>query len=177
MTELSCIINDVEMPEESMTFELVRQLFDYDPMTGCLTWKVGRSSNAMAGDKAGGLCSDGYIQVEICGQSYRVHRIIWLWMTGSWPEDEIDHKDLNRANNIWDNLRSATDIQNKYNRSKQKNNTSGFKGVWRHKDKWRACIGHAGKTIHLGCFDKPEDAAKAYAEAADRIAGSFARFE
>jgi hypothetical protein len=41
---------------------------------------------------------------------------------------------------------------------------SGFHGVgyYRRTNKWRAIIKHKGKTEHLGYFDDPKEAARAY---------------
>lgn len=89
---------------------------------------------------------------------------------------EVDHKDRNKLNNQRANLRITTHALNGHNKSKQSNNTSGFKGVsWdRDRRKWRATIkdGSAHRTI--GRFDKIEDAIVAYKGEAHRVAGEFA---
>jgi hypothetical protein len=157
-----------------LTAEFVRQVFSYDPLTGILMWKSPFHSKSI-GKPAGCINKLGYVQVRIKNTDYYVHRIIWLYMTGVWPEREVDHDDMNRANNVWKNLRLATSSENGYNRPAQKNNTSGFKGVVRHQGKWMARIKHAGKGIYLGIFSTPEEASQAYDEAAKRIAGPFSR--
>jgi hypothetical protein len=98
-------------------------------------------------------------------------------MTGKWPDEHIDHADANRINNRFSNLRAATRAQNMAN-SKAKNNTrSGFKGVCASRRKWVASIGVDGKKVHLGHFGSPEEAHKAYCQAAERYYGTFARFK
>jgi len=89
---------------------------------------------------------------------------------------QIDHKDHNRLNNQKLNMRICTNTQNQWNRGKQKNNTSGFKGVfWRRGvKKWFAQIGFNLKPIYLGCFTSKIDAAKTYDEAAIKYFGEFA---
>ena len=59
-----------------------------------------------------------------------LHRFIWYLHNGV-PEDKylVDHIDRNRLNDSLSNLRLATKKENARNRSKQKNNTSGFRGV------------------------------------------------
>lgn len=88
----------------------------------------------------------------------------------------IDHKDRNRLNNQRGNLRVATRSQNGANSNISSNNTSGFKGVcWVTKDqKWKASIQFHSRRLHLGYFDSPIEAAKAYNRAAVRLFGEFA---
>jgi len=52
-------------------------------------------------------------------------------------------------------------------------NNSGFKGVeWnKQKQKWRSRIRVLGNRIHLGLYDTPEQAARAYDEAAKKYFG------
>jgi hypothetical protein len=89
----------------------------------------------------------------------------------------VDHIDGDGLNNRRSNLRFATTAQNSANRGKQKNNTSGFKGVrWHKRDKrWRAVIGINGKTKQIGSFKTPEAAYDAYCAAARELHGVFAR--
>lgn len=71
-----------------------------------------------------------------------------------------DHKNRNPLDNRKENLRKATAQENAINRTKQKNNTSGFTGVFWHKqsNKWRARIKVNGKEIHIGSFVNKNDA-------------------
>jgi hypothetical protein len=160
-----------------LTAEFVRDVFNYNSITGKLTWKIRLSNKCMIGSEVGHIDKDGYRVVGIQRRRYYVQRIIWLWVTGEWPEREIDHEDMNRANNIWTNLRVATTSQNQYNCLAHKHNTSGFKGVSYNKNagRYEARIRLVGRLIHLGLFDTAEDAAVAYVEAAKRIAGPFFR--
>lgn len=110
-----------------------------------------------------------------------MHRIILSRMLGRelLRSDEVDHIDLNPLHNWRSNLRLATRAQNGANRSKQRNNTSGFKGVSWHPPakKWRAVIQVKGKQIFLGLFLDPKDAYAAYCEAAKLHYGEFARLD
>jgi len=97
-------------------------------------------------------------------------------MTGKFPFGEIDHVDGNRSNNSWSNLRRATRSQNAAN-TKKNTNTSGRKGVsWdKQTQKWRAKIQHHYRSVCLGRYDALDKAATAYAEAAKKIFGEYAK--
>lgn len=158
------------------SYEEVRELFRYDPETGDVYWRVYRSSKT----PRGAIRSDrgrGYYSVRIMQKQYALHRIIWLWMTGEWPKNHVDHINGNPSDNRWCNLREATPSQNQRNHRISSRNTSGFKGVHRTANgKWRAMIRHGGKKVHIGIYDKPDEAYAAYCEAAKEKHGEFANF-
>lgn len=93
-------------------------------------------------------------------------------LTG-WPL--VDHANGNGLDNRRANLRPATNAENQRNRPVQANNTSGFKGVGLHRGKWRAQIKLDGKRRHLGYFATPDEAGRAYDDAARELHGEFAR--
>ena len=166
------------------TYEDVRRLFSYDAATGILTWNfrsdVHQVVNAhLEGKKAGTFDDLGYLRVKVFGRSFLVHRIIFLWVTGSWPAQDVDHKDMNPTNNAWSNLRSASRTSNQANTRSRATNKSGFKGVSWHKrtQKFVAQISYQNKKTHLGLFDNPQDAHNAYVAAARNLFGEFARAE
>lgn len=103
----------------------------------------------------------------------RMHVVI----SGSVGNEVTDHRDMNPLNNLDNNLRVCSMKQNQCNRGKQKNNTTGFKGVdWvKGKGKFRASIGVDGKVVHLGYFHSVEEASLRYKNAADLYHGEFAR--
>lgn len=88
----------------------------------------------------------------------------------------VDHINRNRLDCRLENLRIVSYQVNAQNISPQKNNTSGYKGVWFRKDtnKWVANIKVNYKKINLGCFIDKIDAAKAYNQAAIKYFGSNA---
>jgi hypothetical protein len=104
-----------------------------------------------------------------------MHRVI-LERMGHENFARSDHRDRNRLNNYRHNLRPATQRQNTCNRSIQSNNTSGYTGVGWHKrrGKWRADITINGKSKHLGYYDDPKEAIRAYNKAALKYHDEFA---
>lgn len=171
----------------------LRSLFEYDRATGTLTWrrKPGTSkrdyafNNKCGGKPAGtiganhgyrviGLRLNGY---EAGATYYYAHRIIWKMMTGCDPVDQIDHRDGDRANNRWLNLRPADNGKNRHNAKRAKNNRSSVKGVcWEPSHKaWKAYIGINGKQFQLGRFKSLAAACAARKAAADKLHGDFSR--
>ena len=86
----------------------------------------------------------------------------------------IDHRNRNGLINLKANLRLCTNAENGRNRKKNRNNTSGYKGVFKFRDRWLARIGVDMKSVHLGVFKDKKEAALAYNEAAIKYHGKFA---
>lgn len=118
-----------------------------------------------------------YRIIKIYGKAYPAHRLAFLYMTGKFPSEQVDHKDLNGLNNRWDNLRPATRTQNSWNCKAQINNTSGFKGAYLDNrwGRYQALIRVNGKSKSLGYFDTAKEAGAAYAVAAKNYFGEFSR--
>lgn len=155
------------MAQPSPTFQRVRELFDYDSDKGALRWRPRPVSDfadkrawatwnsRFAGKEAGSKNGGGYIHVDFDGAKHKVHRLVWLRETGTWPEGDIDHQNGDRADNRWANLRAVTRKENTRSQALYRNNTSGVAGVWwdRTRRKWQANIGLNGKVVRLGWYE------------------------
>lgn len=126
-----------------------------------------------------GWHQDGYLRFTLSTADARVqvcaHKIAWLTVHNEWTL--LDHKDLDRGNNKLENLRKATFSQNLMNTPLRSNSTTRIKGVsfCKATSKWRASIMVYGKSINLGRYKNIDDAANAYAQAAKKYFGEFAR--
>lgn len=107
--------------------------------------------------------NNGYACRKLCKilhrKNIRMHRIV-----NNTPEGFLtDHENRNKLDNRRSNLRTADKSLNGINREKQKNNASGFKGVYWHKkaNKWMVDITIKGKYIYLGLYCSIEDAINA----------------
>ncbi len=159
------------------TPERLRELMDYNPDTGQFTWLRGRARTAR-GTVAGHKCKDGYISIKIDREPNLAHRLAWLYMIGEWPPNDLDHRDRDRSNNAWSNLRLANDSLNQANKPRSKYNKSGYKGVryWPDRNKWSAMLTVRGDRMFLGLFNSAAEAHWHYSEMAKEHFGEFARF-
>jgi hypothetical protein len=160
---------------EVLTQELVRALFIYDADTGEVTHRTNKVK-AKAGDRAGSSSKSNSRYLRILGKKEIEHRIIWLYMTGSLPVEEIDHIDHDRGNNRWHNLREVTHGLNMRNKPRYRNNETGTSGVSTDKrcGKYRAYISINGKHRGLGYFTNYEDAVAARITALANVEGYHA---
>jgi hypothetical protein len=159
-----------------LTANRVRALLSYDLETGLFTWRESRG-RAVAGAFAGSPNSDGYVCIGIDRKRYAAHRLAWLYMTGAWPAGELDHRNCEKTDNAWSNLRVADRSGNQANKKKNCTNTSGFKGVHfnKHAGRWRSILKFRGASYFLGYFDTAESAHRAYCAKASEVHGDFAR--
>lgn len=148
----------------SLTQARLKELLDYNPETGLVTRLVCTANRHKVGEIVGAKGARGYLQATIYSKKYMLHRLIWLWVHGVWPTNDVDHRDRNRANNKLGNLREATRSENNHNSGLSRANWSGFKGVAWDKNRclWVATICAAGKSHRLGRFKTPEAASEAY---------------
>jgi len=144
--------------------EMVRELFDYNSLTGEVTCKYIESDSVMLANlfgrgglasrnstkagmpittkrknKAGNIYIDARIGLKGLTYSCSGHELAWVVHFGIWPT-EIDHIDGDGLNNKLTNLREVTRLENNKNHRRQSNNTSGVSGVsWMPgASKWRA---------------------------------------
>ncbi len=142
-----------------LTQARVKDLFDYDNLTGDLLWKQ-YMGNRKIGSPAGFISGHGHLQTAINGRSYLNHRLIWLWVHGYFPENDIDHVNRDKLDNRLENLREISHQCNVRNSGNPKNNTSGIKGVcWANgRKKWVAFLTLNGKQISLGTYSDFDNA-------------------
>lgn len=153
--------------QNELTADRLRQLVAYNPETGVFTW-IAKRRKCRPGDVAGCLMGTGYRAIRLDNNLHYAHRLAWLYVTGQWPAQQIDHANGDRADNRFSNLREATNIENAHNRRKRKSNTSGYTGVRKENSRWAASIKVNYKAIRLGLFGTPEEAHQAYLSAQEK---------
>lgn len=141
-------------------------ILEYDIASGRFSWRIRMGSRALPGATAGSVSNEGYVLIKIGRTRYLAHRLAWLYVTGKWPCGEIDHKDGNRANNAFGNLRDVTKVVNSQNRRKAAaGSATGVLGVTLLRAKFVAQITAQGKHRHIGVFPTTEQAHAAYIDA------------
>lgn len=163
------------MPNDQLTAERARALFDYEPETGLLRNRERRSSRAPAGAVAGGITPYGYRSVSVDSVRHQAHRVVWLIVHGSWPTADLDHINGVKADNRIANLREASRAENMANRRMSRISKHGAVGVSKvvTGPNYRAQIKAGGRLVHLGVFPTVEEASAAYLAAEASLRGEF----
>lgn len=150
-----------------LTAERLREVVDYDRLTGVMTWRKTGKSKKQAGCKR----KDGYVVIRIDGVLYYRHRLAWLHVFGIEPTYTIDHINGVKGDDRFDNLRDvpiAINSQNQRNASST-NKSSGLLGVQKNHNGWQGHITVNRKRHLLGTFKTPEEAHQAYIVAKRRL--------
>jgi hypothetical protein len=152
-----------------ITQDRLKELFTYSDGNLIRNTDRGRGENSKRwskGTRAGHKTKHGYVLVSIDYKHYKLHRLIWLYHHGKFPEHQIDHIDGDPSNNKIENLREATSSQNMQNQQKpRKTNRLGVQGVCINGNRYRAALWLNKKRIHIGYFDSPHEAHEAYVKA------------
>lgn len=166
----------------------LRQLLEYDPGSGVLTWRPRSASmfapgnrgadkvcigwnKKYAGQEAGNVHPISGYRIVGLGQLVGAHRVAWAIYYSEWPKHVIDHINGDPLDNSIGNLRDVTPQQNQKNCFRRVDNKSGVTGVSRapRNRGWVAKIRVDGRQVHLGTFDTIEEAASARAMANHRF--------
>jgi hypothetical protein len=156
----------------TVTAEYARKILNYDPETGIFTWRERPGRTCVIGAVASAV-QKGRNTVTLGGTRFQASNVAWLYVYGEWPDFEVDHRDRDKFNDAIGNLRSSTTMKNMMNMGKTARNTSGFKGVSPHGDRFVVWIRADGYKYYLGRFRQADHGAAVYRIAA---AGMHAEF-
>ena len=92
---------------QELTQDYLKSILHYDPDTGVFTWLKKLSNNTKVMGVAGTIAQDGYVKIRINSQGYPAHRLAWFYFYGTFPQEQLDHINLNRSDNAIKNLRIA----------------------------------------------------------------------
>lgn len=146
-----------------ITQQELHDLFIHDDEAGVLRWRHDTKRHK-AGEIAGRRTPGVYGILRINNRAYVLHRLIWLYVHGRWPEWPnmvIDHINHDRQDNRLCNLREIPYEDNHHNLPPRKaGHPNGHVGVFwsKRQGKWGARIAARRKMIHLGTFETKEEA-------------------
>ena len=131
----------------------MKDLLNYDPETGVITWVKPSSTKLKPGDIAGSDTGNGYRRVFVNGRKYLAHRLAWYLHYGVWPSKNIDHINGDPSDNRIENLRDVSQSVNIRNQGR-------LAGVTWNKalKKWEVALTVDYRKIYLGVFDDWFDA-------------------
>lgn len=134
-----------------LTQKRLKQLVHYNPETGVFTRaSCTKRSGGRIGDTIGNR-SSGYLQVSLDGEQHLLHRLAFLYMTGEFPSEVVDHRNKVRDDNRWSNLRACTRSENEMNKVAGVDNEFGEKGLVLHRRKGRSprIQGSVAYSVHV----------------------------
>jgi len=159
-----------------LTQDYLKTILEYQHLTGIFIWKIRPAMSVLEGSIAGSITgTPNYIYITIKGKPYAAHRLAFLYMTGNIPKF-IDHKDTNKLNNKWDNLREASSVENQANKPVSVTNKLGIKGVcWNTREsRFEAYVQKKGHKKQTKKFKTLEEAVAWVQEARELLHGDFA---
>ena len=152
-----------------ITQEILKTLVHYNPDTGIFTAIGPTRGGIVEGTILGSKDKKGYLLIMLLNKRYKAHRLAYLYMLGRFPHNLVDHKDRNKTNNKWNNIREASDSENQQNKieAQSNNESSGLLGVSYSAKlgRYRARIQINHVVHYLGLFKTAQEAHAKYLEA------------
>lgn len=158
----------------------LKQTLLYAPRKGVFYWITPPKAHAeLLGEEAGTEtpCGNGksYVNIQIGGKKYKRSRLAFLFMTGRWPTEHIDHINGNSLDDRWANIREATPTQNAQNVKRRKKVSALPMGVRKNPSgRFSARIVVNRRHVQLGTFDTAQEAETTYQTARIKYYGEFA---
>lgn len=163
-----------------LTVDDLKSMLNYYPHTGIFRWRgdlPAKPGVRRNGRKAGSVNGDGYRSIKINQRQYKCSRLAWLYVYGEWPKQDVDHINRDRLDDRIENLREASESENKANSAVAHSKQIQLKGVYSYRS-WGpgffAVVTKHGKRHKIGPFNSAEEAHAAYVLEAKRLYGEFA---
>jgi hypothetical protein len=151
----------------NITQKYLKSILDYDSVTGIFKWKAKLCNRITIGLNAGCLDKYGYVVIRINYRLYYAHRLAWLYIYGHWPNNLIDHINMNKLDNSIKNIRISNKRLNAINTEFRK--TGRLAGTYKQGNRWQSYIHVKNKKIHLDYFDTERKAHNAYKKAVSNL--------
>lgn len=143
---------------------MIDDTFTYNPETG----EIARDGRVVGSRNKG-----GYLVIKFHGHQMYAHRLAVRLMTGAWPTAEVDHRNRDRSDNRWENIRAARPTDNRVN-SVMSRGTVGVRGIDIVDGRYRVRVKRLGVEKTIGTFNDLGDAVAARRAAEKRHYRKFA---
>jgi hypothetical protein len=119
--------------------------------------------------------NDSYVTAKEHKETILLHRCL----LDAQDNEEVDHIDRVKLNNLDENLRLVCTSENQVNKGMLSNNTSGVTGVtWdKSRDKWKVQLNIYKECYNLGRFDDFDDAVQVRLQAERKYHREFTPIE
>ena len=162
------------------TLEYLRRRISVDLLLGRVYWidatKFHKKLNGNeAGSKRRSTHSEKYYwHVKIDSVAYKRSHLVYLFSTGSWPSDQIDHINGDSLDDRIKNLRDVNQTQNAWNHKKRKKQQLTPMGIRSLKSgRFQARIAVNKQQISIGTFDNESEAFEAYQKKRKELFGEY----
>ncbi len=158
--------------QTTLTHRRLTEVLTYRPRLGKFLWEMSIATHIVVGSEAGTLDAGGRRIICIDGELYKAAVLAWFHIKKRWPRSNklIDHKDRNKSNDRWNNLREVSPLQSSWNRN-YKRRTVGV--TQRKSGKYRVRIGYNNSRKLLGEYDTLAKAISAYRKAFRELHGKI----
>lgn len=160
----------------TMFSDLAKRFNDaFEYRNGELFWKIDTNKSLKKVGKKAGCMSSQYGVVNLDGQAYCLHKVIFCMHHGYMPEI-VDHINGIKKDHRIENLRAASHVTNNYNKIVQSNNKLGIKNVCYNKQnkKYWVQLTQNGKKVYSQMFEDLELAELVAVMAREKYHGKFA---
>jgi hypothetical protein len=142
-----------------LTQERLKEMLSYNSITGEFIRIKPLKGNTLYAI-VGSTNNDGYISISIDNKRYQAHNLVWLYVYGKFPSQQIDHINGVKDDNRLENLREVSHAENQRNKKLDSRNKFGYPGIRKGKKigTYKACIGINKTELHLGTFKTLEEA-------------------
>jgi hypothetical protein len=145
-----------------LTRDYLKMILEYNPDTGVFKY-IKSTGGKLVGSRAGSNHVSGYRYITCNSISYREHRVVWLYIYGTWPKGQLDHINGNKSDNRINNLREVSNKENCRNKISHKNGRLLGTSYHKQSKKWCAFIHNKTlKKIHIGLYLTEQEAHEAY---------------
>jgi hypothetical protein len=161
----------IARPPGLLTHEELLENVNYDPLTGVSVWLKPGPRRQVGGVVGQVRESTGYRECTVCGEFWYHSRLAWFYVTGKRPNRIVDHKNLIRSDDWFNNLRLATYTQNSINSERYGN----MQGISKRDGYWRVRLSIMRNRITIGNFVDLQEAIEARNRIYSQTFGEFFR--